>query len=79
LTDTFARLLHLMQTQHHLDTSHITPDSLLADVGLDSLAVAELLFSIEEIFKINLGDVASETVPSTVREIVQMIDSKLQA
>ena len=70
-----TNLLALIQEQHHIDVSGVTADSGLADVGLDSLAVAELLFSIEETFKVNLDDVAPEALPATVGELVALIQS----
>ena len=73
-TDTLATLLTLIHEQHHLDVSGVTRETGLADVGLDSLAVAELLFSIEDTFKINLGDVAHDALPATVGEVVAMIE-----
>jgi acyl carrier protein len=78
LADTFDRLMDLISSQHHLDMSGVTAQTGLAEVGLDSLAVAELLFSIEETFQVNLGDVAPEAVPATVGEIVTLIDEKLK-
>lgn len=78
LTDTFERLMQLISAQHHLDTATVTVQTGLADAGLDSLAVAELLFSIEEVFGVDLGDVAPDAVPATVGEVVNLIDSKLQ-
>lgn len=74
-TDTLAALLKLIHEQHHLGVSGVTRATGLADVGLDSLAVAELLFSIEDTFKINLGEVAHEALPATVGEVVDMIES----
>jgi acyl carrier protein len=74
-TDTLTALLTLIHEEHHLDVSAVTRETGLADVGLDSLAVAELLFSIEDTFKINLGEVAQDALPSTVGEVVAMIDS----
>ncbi len=79
LIDTFERLIQLISAQHHLDTSAVTRETGLADAGLDSLAVAELLFSIEDIFGIDLGDVAPNEIPATVGDVVKLIDSKLQA
>ena len=73
--DTLATLLTLIHEQHHLDVSGVTLETGLADVGLDSLAVAELLFSIEDTFKINLGDVAHDALPSTVGEVVSLIEA----
>lgn len=76
---TFERLMEIIRAQHHIDTSAVTAQTGLADAGLDSLAVAELLFSIEEVFGVDLGDVPPDAVPATVGEIVAMIDSKLAA
>jgi acyl carrier protein len=77
LSTTFERLMEIIRAQHHLDTSAVTEQTALVDAGLDSLAVAELLFSIEEVFRVDLGDVPPESVPATVGEIVALIDSKL--
>lgn len=71
--------MDIIRAQHHLDTSAVTEQTGLADAGLDSLAVAELLFSIEEVFGVDLGDVPPDAVPATVGEIVALIDSKLTA
>ena len=73
--DILTNLLALIREQHHLDVSDVTVNSGLADVGLDSLAVAELLFSIEETFKVSLDDVAPEALPATVGELVALIQS----
>jgi acyl carrier protein len=74
-SDTLARLLTLIQEQHHLDIKGVGLTTGLADVGLDSLAVAELMFSIEETFKVDLGDIAAEALPATVGEVVNLIEN----
>jgi acyl carrier protein len=76
-SSTFDRLADLVARQHAIDTAALTPDTGLADAGLDSLAVAELLFSIEDAFGVNLGDMDVTEVPSTIGEVVALIDSKL--
>lgn len=76
MSDTLEQLKQLIKDEYHLDTSTVTLDSALADVGLDSLAVAELLFSIEESFKIDLGDVSPDAVPTVVGQVVALIDGK---
>jgi acyl carrier protein len=75
-SSTLAKLLTLIQDQHHLDTNGVGLDTGLADVGLDSLAVAELMFSIEETFKVDLGDIAADALPATVGEVVALIESQ---
>lgn len=79
MSTTLQRLADLIASQHQLDPARVQPEAGLADVGLDSLAVAELLFSIEETFGVDLGDVAPEAVPATVAELVSLIDSKRPA
>lgn len=74
-TDTLAALLALLHEQHHLDVSGFDLATGLADAGLDSLAVAELIFSIEETFKIDLGEVAAEALPATIGEVVALINA----
>lgn len=69
------KLLKLIADQHHLDVSSVTLETGLADAGLDSLAVAELLFSIEDEFKVNLGEVEPDAIPSTVGELVALIEA----
>ncbi|MBA2962948.1 MULTISPECIES: acyl carrier protein [Ramlibacter] len=76
-TSTFDRLAALVAQQHAVDPTALTPATGLADAGLDSLAVAELLFTIEDTFGVNLGDMDVTDVPATVGEVVALIDSKL--
>lgn len=79
MSNTFERLVALIGEQQNIVTSAITPETGLADAGLDSLAVAELLFSIEERFGVDLGDVPPEAVPATLAELVRLIDGKAAA
>lgn len=76
-TSTFDRLAALVAQQHGIDVAGLSADTGLADAGLDSLAVAELLFSIEDAFAVHLGDVDVQAVPATLGEVVALIDSKL--
>ncbi len=69
------KLLKLIAEQHHLDITGVTLSTGLADAGLDSLAVAELLFSIEDEFKVNLGEVEPDAIPSTMGELVALIEA----
>ena len=76
MLNTFSRLLALIEKEHHLAISDVTLESGLADVGLDSLALAELIFSIEDTFGITLGDMDPRSMPATVGELVSLIDGK---
>lgn len=78
-TSTFERLVALIAQQQGIDVSTLTPETGLADAGLDSLAVAELLFSVEDTFQVDLGDVAATEIPATLGEVIALIDGKLAA
>jgi len=73
--DTLSRLLHIIEQQHNLDVSGVTLNTSLAELGLDSLAVSELLFSIEDEFEVNFGDIEPEAIPFTTGELVNLIES----
>ena len=78
-SSTFEQVVALLAQQNGVDPATLTPDTGLADAGLDSLAVAELLFSIEDTFHVNLGDVAATDVPATLGEVIALIDRKREA
>ncbi len=78
-SSTFEQVATLLVRQHGIDAAGLTPETSLADAGLDSLAVAELLFSIEDTFHVDLGDVAATDVPATLGDLIALIDRKRAA
>ena len=78
MTKTIDSLKQLIHDKLDVDAATLDVNKPLSEYGLDSLALIELLFSIEEVFGVDLGDVAPDAVPATVGEIVSLIDSKLQ-
>ena len=68
MTDTLEKLRAILARDYKIAPELLTPDSLLEELGVDSLGVAELLFNIEDEFTITvppepvtlttLGDVA---------------------
>lgn len=79
MPNTLQRLLDLIQKEHHLDITGVTLETGLSDVGLDSLALAELIFSIEDTFHVALGDMDPRSMPATVGELVTLIDTGVPA
>jgi acyl carrier protein len=51
---TLERLQTILVTDYKLAPETLTPDALLEDLGIDSLGTAELLFNIEDEFKVVL-------------------------
>ena len=57
---TFEHLRRILLRDYPLDPDVITPEAALDSLGIDSLGVAELLFNIEDEFKVR---VPAEPVP----------------
>ena len=64
-------LMHLFAQTFEIDKDRLLPEATLESLGLDSLAVIEFLFQIEDKFGIQIPDQASP--PSTLGEMVQLV------
>lgn len=66
------------QTLHEqlgLDPASLAPETELAAVGVDSLTLAELLFSLEDRLGTTMADVA--TLPRSIGDLVALVESHL--
>ena len=69
---TLAELKTLIQNTFGIEADKLEADAPLADYGLDSLALAELLFTVEEHFNIDLPDDRSDV--KTLAGLAGLID-----
>lgn len=78
MTTTIDRLRVLLVKDYKLDPVTLLPDAPLEALGIDSLGVAELMFNIEDEFKVTIpGDpVALKTVGDVVGYIDGLIASQ---
>ncbi|CAN7602685.1 acyl carrier protein [Caballeronia sp. LjRoot29] len=77
MTTTFDWLRLTLAKDYKLDPALLKPDASLETLGLDSLAVAELLFTVEDKFKIT---VSPELVPlATLADVVRFIEAHVDA
>ncbi len=77
MTDTLDKLRGILARDYKIAPNLLTPGSLLEELGVDSLGVAELLFNIEDEFKIT---VPPEPVTlATLGDVVGYIDGLIQA
>jgi acyl carrier protein len=77
MTTTLDRLRVLLVKDYELEPDSLTLDAPLASFGIDSLGVAELMFNIEDEFKVTIpGDPVS--LP-TVGDVVRYIDDLVAA
>ena len=68
-TPTFETMKRIIVKDYELEPERLTPDTPLADIDLDSLAVTELIFALEDEFNVvaktngqgmqTLGDIAA--------------------
>ena len=70
---TLDRLTHLIHDKFGVDTAAIDPDAPFASYDLDSLTVAELMFEIDDEFRVSVPDAAATTV-TTLRQLATLID-----
>ena len=73
---TFSTVARLLAERIEIDVALIHPDTELAALGADSLSVMELIFDLEDEFKISLGDERPTLV--VVQDIVDHIDKYIK-
>ncbi len=74
---TAERIRAILVKDYKLNPEHLTLDAKLADLGVDSLGIAELMFNIEDEFGVELT--ADPTQIATFGDVVQFIDELLIA
>lgn len=72
-----ARIVDLLVEKFGVDKAKISPEATLADLGLDSLSAAELIFDIEDLFEIEVD--AEEAEFKTFGEAVAIVDRYVEA
>ena len=77
MTHTFERLSEILIRDYPLDPALLTPEASLEGLGIDSLGVAELLFTVEDAFAIRLPP--EPVALSTLGEVVAYIDALIAA
>jgi acyl carrier protein len=73
---TFQTVAKLLAERLEIDVNTIQPDTSLESLGADSLSVMELIFDLEDEFKISLGDERPTLV--VVQDIVEHIERYLK-
>ena len=74
---TFDRLRSILLRDYPMDPGAVTPDAALDSLGIDSLGVAELLFNIEDEFKISVP--ADPVALASVGDVARFIDGLIAA
>ena len=72
-----AQIVELMVQKYGIDATKVSPDATMADLGLDSLSVAELVFDIEDLFSIEIN--ADDAEFRTFGDAVALVDRYVAA
>lgn len=70
--NTLEELKQLIQEKFGIEAAILKPDAPLADYGLDSLSLAELLFTLEDHFKLDFPDARHDI--NTLAGLAGLID-----
>jgi acyl carrier protein len=73
MTHTYEQLCAILVRDYKLEPASLTLEAPLEDLGIDSLGTAELLFNIEDEFRITLPPEA--VTLATVGDVVAYIDN----
>ena len=71
------QIVELLVQKYGVDAGKVSLDATLADLGLDSLSVAELVFDIEDLFGIEVK--ADDAEFKTLGEAIALVDRYLAA
>ncbi len=69
--DVSEKVIEIINREQHLEPGKVTIDSTFAELGIDSLDGVNILFALEEEFKIDIPD----TVAQNMRSVRQVVDS----
>ena len=65
------KVIEIVTREQHLDPGVVKPDSTFAELGIDSLDGVNILFALEEEFKIDIPDAVAQNMKS----VQQVVDS----
>lgn len=69
-SDKLQALVNIIADQLEIDKEYITKETVLKDIGVDSLDVVEIIMSIEDVFDIKIAD---KEMPETVDDLLALI------
>lgn len=76
MTTTFERLRAILIKDYKFSPEQLVPEASLDELGIDSLGTAELLFNIEDEFRVSLPPDAVQL--STLGDVIAFIDELIE-
>ncbi len=77
-TPTFNSIATILETDFHLERSAISPATALSDLGLDSLALMEFVFAVEDAFHLRIPEdrLDPREAGITLQRLCEVIDAE---
>jgi acyl carrier protein len=69
-----AKLIQLVRQEKDIPDEKLTPETVLAEAGIDSLDALTILFAIEEEFKISIPDDRAKAI-RTFGDMIDVVES----
>jgi acyl carrier protein len=73
MSTTFDRLTEILVRDHRLAADRLTPEAPLESLGIDSLGTVELLWTLEDAFKVKLPTQPVDLL--TLGDVVRLVDA----
>jgi acyl carrier protein len=70
--DVTEKVIEIVTREQHLEPGKVTIDSTFAELGIDSLDGVNILFALEEEFKLDIPDTVAQNM-KTVRQVVESL------
>jgi acyl carrier protein len=74
--NSYALIRELLIEKYEVSAEAITPEATLAELGLDSLSVAEMLFDVADKYDIDIPDASVQL--STLGEAAALVDEVIK-
>ena len=75
--DAGEKVMEIIAREQHLDPAKVTMDSTFEELGIDSLDGVNILFALEEEFKIDIPDAVAQNMKS-VRQVADSLTRVLE-
>ncbi len=75
--DIGEKVVEIISREQHLDPGKVTMDSTFEELGIDSLDGVNILFAVEEEFKIDIPDAVAQNMKS-VRQVTDSLTRVLE-
>lgn len=71
------KVIEIITREQHLESGIVNSNSTFAELGIDSLDGVNILFALEEEFKIDIPDIVAQNMKS-VRQVVESLTRVLE-